>query len=234
MINTRAISRKTYGRRNRMRSKIGKNEIIFLIVLFSLFLGAIVGVIRCNSIDSYQYDSLSEHLHLFFNDIRNINTSHADIFFESVIKYGKILLIIWFMAFLPPASAVAIILIFIKGMSGSFTTTFLIREFGIRGLYYAFILYLPQNLILIPTYIYASYSSLNFTFLQISRNRANHEKPNSRRYNKLSLSNIFLPSAELEKKSFMEYVTVLLIGCCCIITVGLIETYIIPYFISSL
>ena len=78
-------------------------------------------------------------------------------FLEIFVKYGKYPVIIWFLAFIPPGALLSFPLLVYRGAALGFSTA-LINY----GLIKNIILLLPQNLILIPAYIYITHESLKF------------------------------------------------------------------------
>lgn len=231
MANTRSVTARSAVRNPRETARIRKNEAIFLFVLSGLLLGIAVGAIQCYAVEPARYHQLSEQLQGFLSNIDPLRGNNADIFLDSMIKHGKILAIIWFLAFLPPFSLASVPLIFIKGMSNGFTTALFIRAFGFRGLAYACALYLPQSLALIPAYLFVCCAGLNFTLLQMRRNRANREKQSFRKSRRLSVSDAFPPPAGIEKSAVTAYITALLIGGALTAAAALTETYITPFLI---
>ena len=91
-----------------------------------------------------------------------------DIFRESTLKYGKLVIIIWLLAFLPSGSflpvggLMATLLLIFRGAAYGFSTAALIRGYGLAGAASAAILYLPQGVLLIPVYIFVAYSCVCF------------------------------------------------------------------------
>jgi len=91
-----------------------------------------------------------------------------DVLRESTLKYGKLFVIMWLLAFLPSGGflpiggLVATLLLIFRGAAYGFSTAVLIRGYGLAGAASAAILYLPQSLLLIPSYIFAAYSCVWF------------------------------------------------------------------------
>jgi uncharacterized membrane protein SpoIIM required for sporulation len=167
-------------------------------------------------------------------NIPNLNPNIADIFIGSIIKHGTILLIIWVLAFLPPASIVSLPLIFIKGMGGGFTTTLLLKVYGFRGILYACTLYLPQNLLLVPAYLFAGYAGLQLTLLQISQNKANREKTNLRKVQPFKFTDLFFPPTTIEKSAAGNYIGVLFLSGFLTAAAAATEIYITPRLINMI
>ena len=91
-----------------------------------------------------------------------------DVFRESTLKYGKLVVIIWLLAFLPSGGfmpiggLVASLLLLFRGAAYGFSTAALIKGYGLAGAASAVILYIPQGILLIPLYIFVAYSCISF------------------------------------------------------------------------
>lgn len=142
---------------------IKTTKILIILMFFCLATGAAVGALCSHALKETEYDRLSENITVYLNTAKNAEDNRMGAFAECVLKYGKTLVLIWFLAFLPPAAIASFFLIFVKGMGLGFTTALLIRALGADGAVYAARLCLLQNLLLIPAYIYAAFSSLTFS-----------------------------------------------------------------------
>jgi uncharacterized membrane protein SpoIIM required for sporulation len=137
---------------------------ILITLIACMLVGVVTGVIAGTSGYSSIDGSLSGYLQNFGE-----YTEPWAVFRESALKYGKLFVIIWLLAFLPTGGflpvgglAATLLLIF-RGASYGFSTAALIHGYGLAGAASAAILYLPQSLLLIPSYIFAAYSCVWFT-----------------------------------------------------------------------
>ncbi|MCL2699545.1 MAG: stage II sporulation protein M [Defluviitaleaceae bacterium] len=128
-------------------------------MLVGIAVGAIAGVSGYEAVSG----SLAGYLQNF-----GLDADPWEVMRESSLKYGKLFVIIWLLAFLPSGGflpvgglAATLLLIF-RGAAYGFSTAVLIRGYGLAGAASAAILYLPQSLILIPAYIFAAYSCVSF------------------------------------------------------------------------
>ncbi len=215
------------------RKKLGVTDFVLIILLCSLLIGLIGGIVMCNLTDEAQFNTLTLNISNFFNSIKTTGINSYEVFFEAMIKYGKTLIIIWFLAFLPLSTLISVIIIFSKGMSCSFTSAILIKEFGVDGFLYSLPMYLPQNIIIIPVYIYVAYSGATFVLAQIVSKRLSQggESVLSKRHIKLGLKDIFCLPTSFERKSFLDYLKAFVIGICCVVAASLIEAFVVPGFI---
>ncbi len=168
--------------------------------------GILLGSVLANSLQEDNRQLLTGFINKFFVNYNFLNTDSSEIFRESFIKYGKIILIIWILAFISMGFVISGFIVFLKGISYGFTTAFLIITYGTKGIYYACFLYLLQNIILIPAYVFIMFASIKFVF-----------KKNTETLD-----------------SFFEYTISMLISLACVIIVCLLEAYVIPNFITFL
>ena len=137
-----------------------KDDKLFWIVLGFMLIGIIIGVLLVVTMNP----SRQRYLYVFIGNYFNMDTVRSEIFRESVVKYGKFVVIMWLLAFIPVGFGFNLITLMLRGTSLGFTVAFLIASFGLRGIYFTVILFLVQNIILIPAYIFVSHQSLKFCF----------------------------------------------------------------------
>ena len=142
-----------------LRKKHLKNKrdnstlIIFLSLAF--LLGITIGAIYSTTISG----NLDKNLSDFFSGTEKTayqNQSFIKIYF----KYIKYSFLIWICGFFTPGVAVVFGILIFKGGFYGFTTASLLRAYGIKGILYAIISYLPQNIIVIPIYIFLAYTAI--------------------------------------------------------------------------
>lgn len=217
--------------RNKKKIVIEQNEIILIILIASFVLGIVVGVIRGLTLDREHYMKLVDYLIVYQKKSNEIN--NFDIFFECVVKYGKIPIVLWFMAFLPYSIIFPPVLIFTKGMSLAFTTTSLVREFGLSGFNYV-MTYIPQSIIIVPAYIFTAYSSIKFILMVIRGKKFESMKGSvvSKRQIKINPRDIFSVPMNLDKNFFINYLITFIISIFCTVAASLIEAFVIPFFLT--
>lgn len=190
---------------------ISFDKMIILIFSFVMLIGATIGAIVANFISESQFLQLSKFISEFFSSFQLNSINKADIFIECIIKYGKTIIILWFLGFISIGAIFILIVLFFKGISYGFTTAFIIRQFGSKGILYSLALYVPQNIILIPVYFLIAF----FSFKYIVKNIGSKEIKNK--------------NYALELKA---YVVLLAIGGIFVLLAALIDIFITPYLIS--
>ena len=215
---------KAYDRKPRRR--FGKNEALFLAIIICLLGGAILGSVYVNLMPAQYFANISDQILQYFHSVVVMEIKSADIFLESVLKYGKVLIFIWILAFLPQASPLSLLLILYKGLGCGFTTAALLRIYGIDGLRMALLSFVPQNLLLIPAYVFVAYAGLSF--MMASLQHPKYDNAPSKRHVKLSCKELLTASVRFEHRTLIEYGAVLLAGMACVCLAVLLELYVMP------
>ena len=170
----------------------------------TVFAAAAVILLEPAAKERFAY-SLSGYLGALINSGGVYGIPVYDVMLESFVKHGKYVLFIWFLAFVSHGAVFVYAVLFIKGLGIGFASVMTLYAFGKSGFGYAAALYLPQNLILVPAYIFVGYASLCFS--------------------------ISPSKSPLKRNPTVEYFVALMIGLVCVFLACLTETYIIPYFI---
>ena len=76
---------------------------------------------------------------------------------ESLLRYGRPLIMIWACAAIPKAYYAAFLVVYLRAMALAFSATLLVITFGGTGFVMALSLYAIQNLITMPIYAYTTY-----------------------------------------------------------------------------
>lgn len=196
--------------KHKRRLSMSRTTLIIALLSVTLTIGITVGAIMANTIDGEKYDELSGFISGFIENFSTSTASKSDAFKEAIVKYGKILVLIWFFGFVTYGIFFIFLIIFMKGLSYGFTTALIVRQLGLNGLTYAAALYIPQNLILVPVYFCVSYFSINYIL-----NSLNDRQKNS-------------------DTRFKEYVMVLLLCGVLVLLAVLAELFLVPAIMGML
>lgn len=205
--------RTSYKGKKKAKYGFERNQLIMLLISLSLIIGAFIGAVMANTIDINEYNQLSKFMGNFINDFNILNLNKSEIFYECMVKYGKTALIIWFLGFIPMGIIVIFIIVFAKGLSYGFTTAFIIRSFGTKGILYILALYVPQNIILIPVYFLIAFTGLKYIFREMDNNKTSSK------------------NSVIELKSY--FVAIMIAGVF-IILASLTDVFITPILINSI
>ncbi|MBS4203007.1 stage II sporulation protein M [Lederbergia citrea] len=187
----------------------------FIMVLF--LMGVIFGAIIVNSLSSHQKEDLFYYLNQFFGQIgEGKMVPPEELLKLSFIHNVKFAGLIWVLGISIIGFPLIFILLFIKGIVVGFSVGFLVNQMGWNGLLLSFVSLLPQNLLIIPVFIFISACSIGLSMKLIRKIFIRQSLP-------FQLVPVFA-------SYFMVY-----IGAMAIITVAAsIEAYIVPALMKSI
>lgn len=139
---------------------------LFTTVLF--LMGVIFGAIVVNSLNFTQKEDLYYYLSRFFGQVADGEFANAsDMFKQSYFHNVKYIGLMWLLGISIIGLPVILILLFLKGVVVGFTVGFLVNRMGWNGFLLSFVSVLPQNLIIIPTFIVIGTVAVSFSLKMI-------------------------------------------------------------------
>lgn len=183
-----------------------------LLLIGSVFAGFIPGVIWSFLYPEGGYN-LVDGINAYLSDFSISPLSQLEIIIDSALKYGKFIVSVWFMAYLPIGVLFVFAILFIKGFSLGFTIGALICVKGLSGALISICLILPQNLVFIPTLVYTGYKSIS----------ASLGKEKTRDIKRR------VPKRTAEPTGVGYFIT-LAIGITTVLIISLYEAYAVPVF----
>lgn len=185
---------------------------VFTIVLF--IVGVVFGAIVVNALADGQKADLFNYLKGFF---ALVNDNHladsAYVTWHSVATNFKLLGLIWILGLSIIGLPLIVVLIFLKGFTIGFTVGFLVDNFASKGLAFAIMAVLPQNLILVPSLLIAGVAGIAFS-LMLVRSRFTQNMP-------------------LYQK-FLAYSILFLVLAICLVLASFVEGYISPFLMKMI
>ncbi|PKR85976.1 stage II sporulation protein M [Heyndrickxia camelliae] len=140
----------------------------FVIVLF--LMGIVFGAIIVNSLSATQKDDLYYYLNQFFGVVSNNKVAaSSDLFRLSFLHNIKFLGFMWLLGISIIGLPLILILLFLKGVVVGFSVGFLVNQMGWSGFLLSFVSVLPQNLFIIPMFIFIAVVSVCFSFQLIRK-----------------------------------------------------------------
>ena len=141
---------------------------LFVIVLF--LMGIVFGAIIVNSLSPSQKDDLYYYLNQFFGVVSNDKVADtSDLFRLSFLHNIKFLGFMWLLGISIIGLPLILILLFLKGVVVGFSVGFLVNQMGWSGFLLSFVTVLPQNLFIIPMFIFIAVVSVCFSFQLIRK-----------------------------------------------------------------
>ncbi|WP_027340026.1 stage II sporulation protein M [Halonatronum saccharophilum] len=147
-----------------------KENLIFLIFVLIFFLiGVILGSISANTLTYTQKKALLDYLSGFTIEVNQLLSEGRSIVAKDLIVGNlKFALLFWVLGITLVGASIVPFIIFLRGFIIGFTATFIMREMFFKGVLLVFLAMFPQNIIMIPSLILASFFTLVFVFKAVS------------------------------------------------------------------
>ena len=200
---------------NLIKKHIKTNIIIYFIIILCLLIGVSVGGFTVKVVSTNHKQELVSYLKGFFGLFHNNTIKSSDIFSQSSVNNFQLLALCYILGISIMASVGVCFVIAFKGFVIGFTVGLLIEQFKLKGCLLFLLGVLPQNIIIIPTFIAASASSLSLTLIFIKN-----------KMDKTKQTNI--------RERFLIYTASYLIFGLLILIAVLIESVISPIFIKMI
>lgn len=139
-------------------NKNNKNIIILKKIMFFMLLGSILGGAIIFFIKDDNLQKLNVFIDAFFTTQQQ-PTIDCLYIFEQLIKDGKYLIFIWFLAFIPFGAIFIYLIIFGKGVFLSFTTALIFNNYYFKGIKYI-LTYTVKSIPIVMLIFFISYKAL--------------------------------------------------------------------------
>ncbi|HOB21896.1 MAG TPA: stage II sporulation protein M [Bacillota bacterium] len=144
----------------------GRRLAVVALVLLLFLLGVVTGAVSVRTMEQSQVDEVAAYLETFFQGFQSQGIQRSVVFRDSVLATTKTLFVI-LLAGLSAYGIIAIpLVVFFRGFVVGFTVGFLVYEMAVRGLFFALVAVLPQNLLLIPAILMAGVVCFAFGLTQ--------------------------------------------------------------------
>ncbi len=190
------------------------NTLMYSFLMLLILLGICIGAFWVGMMPSETKNTLKTYIDNFFI-MFPVYPPNNGLIFKTSLKYNIIPLIIIFLTSMTYLGIVlAPLYIIFRGFCLGFSIAFLTESFGKMGFLFTLAALLPQNIIYIPTIIFSTFISLEFS-LNIFRHRK--EK-----------------FYESKNKYVIKYLTHISIAALFLIMAIITEAYITPIFIKTI
>ncbi|MBD1372977.1 stage II sporulation protein M [Hazenella sp. IB182357] len=150
-----------------------KSLYIFITVLFMV--GVAFGAIIVNTLDPTQKEGLLKYLGHFFQGINSDFIADPLVAFQhSIGDHLKTIGLLWILGISVIGIPILLLFVFLKGLMIGFTVGFLVSELSWKGLWFAFVAVVPQNLLVIPVLIIVVVSGIQFSTTLVRNRLLNH------------------------------------------------------------
>ncbi len=147
--------------------KLTKQQTVTAFILTSFVLGIVLGIFSNSFLSDDSFFKLAEDTTSYIESLLNgnaITSFKHSLITNGIIKYGKIMLIFWVLAFLPYGWVAILAVILSRGAVYGFLISFLQRQYyGGMGALYSFLFILPQCIVLLPSYFYIARGSIELS-----------------------------------------------------------------------
>jgi stage II sporulation protein M len=155
--------------RLRLKEHFRENRIQYCVVAALFILGIIIGAFKAGDLESPVRERLLAMIDAYVGDQGGVYG--LTVFISALITQGRYILAIWALGLTVIGIPIILAVIFMRGFSLGFTTSFLFKEKAAQGVLLSLISLLPQNLIYIPILLVLSVLAVNFS-LYVVRGRS--------------------------------------------------------------
>jgi stage II sporulation protein M len=162
--------RKGISAKNPIIEHVQSHSSIYLFILTLFLMGVIFGAVVVNSLSFTQKEDLYFYLGQFFGEIADGKIASAeDLFQQSFLHNVKYLGLMWILGISIIGLPLIFILLFMKGVVIGFSVGFLVNQMGWNGFLLSFATVLPQNIVIIPAFIFIGVISVSFSLTLIRK-----------------------------------------------------------------
>lgn len=162
--------RKKISNSNPLVQHVQAHSSIYLFIITLFLMGIIFGAIVVNSLSFAQKEDLYFYLSKFFSEMEDGSmTSAEELFRQSFLHNVKYLGLMWLLGISIIGLPLIFVLLFMKGVVVGFSVGFLVNQMGWSGFLLSFVSVLPQNIIIIPAFIFIGAISASFSLTLIRR-----------------------------------------------------------------
>ncbi|MBO8176679.1 stage II sporulation protein M [Aeribacillus pallidus] len=149
---------------------MNEHAAIYVFVMILFFMGILFGAIVVNSLSFSQKEDLFYYLNEFFGQVSDGKVAASeDLFRLSFLHNAKYLGLMWMLGISIIGLPIILILLFLKGLVVGFSVGFLVHQMGWKGFMLSFATVLPQNLFIIPLFIFMSAVAVGFSLQLIKK-----------------------------------------------------------------
>ncbi|WP_201713385.1 stage II sporulation protein M [Rossellomorea arthrocnemi] len=162
--------RKKISNSNPLIQHVQAHSSIYLFIITLFLMGIIFGAIVVNSLSFAQKEDLYFYLSKFFSEMEDGSmTSAEELFRQSFLHNVKYLGLMWLLGISIIGLPLIFVLLFMKGVVVGFSVGFLVNQMSWSGFLLSFVSVLPQNIIIIPAFIFIGAISANFSLTLIRK-----------------------------------------------------------------
>ncbi len=140
-----------------------QNFVIYFVVIILFGIGIIAGAITIKILNLEQRNGIMVFLNIFFKAIEQGSFDNLAIFKQSLIDNLKTVALIYLTGLIIIGLWIIPVIVLFRGFALGFTVGFLVNEYSFKGFIFSLLGILPQNLIIIPAFIFISAIGIAFS-----------------------------------------------------------------------
>ncbi|WP_101844155.1 stage II sporulation protein M [Halobacillus sp. Marseille-P3879] len=147
-----------------VKSDFNNHISIFAFIFVLFIMGMVFGAIIVNSMNFVQKEDLFFYLKQFFEQmVDRSGPDRTGLLKDSILYHLKYMLLLFLLGISIVGMPIITVLLFIKGLVVGFSVGFLVNQMGWYGLLLSSASIAPQNLVIIPVYLFAGALALLFS-----------------------------------------------------------------------
>jgi stage II sporulation protein M len=159
-----------------MRNYAKENLSLYIFVSVLFVMGVIFGALMVNALSLEQKQEVTRYLGSFFHSIdQGLSVDGKIAFWQAFFMHTKWILLIWILGISVVGLPIILILDFFKGVLIGFTVGYMVGQLSWKGMLFALVSVVPQNLIIIPALMISSVAAISFS-LYLIKNRFFQQK----------------------------------------------------------
>lgn len=158
--------------RQNLGGYIKTNIVAYFFVILIFVIGVVVGALAVRTLPDEQKTELISYLHIFFTGLTQgteNNIPGASMISSVMFNNAKTIALMWILGFTIVGIPFVLFILFTRGFIIGFTVGFLVNEYVMRGLLFAFASVLPHNFFAIPAILVMGVSATKFSLLLVRR-----------------------------------------------------------------
>ena len=148
------------------------NIVAYFFMILIFVIGVVVGALAVKTLPDEQKTELISYLHIFFTGLTQGSekiTAGSNLISSVMFDNAKTIVLMWILGFTIIGIPFVLFILFTRGFIIGFTVGFLVNEYVMRGLLFAFASVLPHNFFAIPAVLVMGVSATKFSLLLLRR-----------------------------------------------------------------
>jgi len=148
------------------------NIVAYFFMILIFVIGVVVGALAVKILPDEQKTELINYLHIFFTGLsqgHEDTVSSGNIISMAMFNNAKTVVLMWILGFTIVGIPFVLFILFTRGFIIGFTVGFLVNEYVMKGLLFAFASVLPHNLFAVPAILVLGVSATTFSLMLVRR-----------------------------------------------------------------